>query len=355
MTFFKEALSLAESVKGNVSQRPPVGAVIVKNSKIVGRGRTTSKPIKHAEIMAMEEAGENCQGSVLYTTLEPCYHHGSTPPCVDSIIKSGIHKVITPLKDPNPEVNGKSMEKLINSGIEVSTNLNNDEIHQAEELIEGFKHFLITKKPFVTVKYAMTLDGKISSKIGDSTWISNDQSRKIVHKLRSQSDAVLIGVNTLLVDNPKLNARYGFSGPKYRVVLDSNYKAPKNSNLFKSPGKILIYSTKVTSQKQISNVEHIKTNSSNEGVDITSVLEDLGKKGCVNILVEGGKDILGSFFDLKLVNKVIIFISPKILGGKNAITAVGGNGYSYIDESPELKKVNISKIENDIMISGYLN
>ncbi len=355
MTFFKEALSLAESVKGKVSPRPPVGAVIVKNSKILGRGHTSINPIKHAEIMAIEKAGENCEGSVLYTTLEPCYHYGSTSPCVDSIIKAGISKVITPLRDPNPEVNGKSIEKLKNSGIEVSKDINNDEIDKAKELIEGFKHFLITKRPFVTVKYAMTLDGKISSKIGDSTWISNNQSRKIVHKLRSESDAVLIGINTLLTDNPKLNARNGFSGPKFRVVLDSNSKAPNNSNLFKTSGQILIYSTKINSKKQINNVEYIKTNPSNEGVDITSVLEDLGKRGCTNILVEGGKDILGSFFDLKLVNKVITFISPKILGGENAKTAVGGNGYNYIDESPELKKVNISKIENDIMISGYLN
>ncbi|HJN59305.1 MAG: bifunctional diaminohydroxyphosphoribosylaminopyrimidine deaminase/5-amino-6-(5-phosphoribosylamino)uracil reductase RibD [Dehalococcoidia bacterium] len=356
MTFLKEALSLAELVKGKVSPRPPVGAIIVNNSKIVGKGSTSTNPVKHAEIVALEEAGQKSKDSILYTTLEPCSHHGSTPPCVESIIKSGIRKVVTPLKDPNPEVNGKGLEKLKTSGIEVSTDANKEEIRQAEELIEGFKHFTLTKKPFITVKYAMTLDGKISSKSGNSSWISNKHSRNIVHKLRSQSDAVLIGINTLLTDNPRLNARNGFSGPRFRVVLDSNSKTPKDSNLFEAPGKILIYTTSTNPPNQTNNnVEYVKVNPSEKGVDISTVLEDLANRGCINIFVEGGKDILGSFFDLNLVNKVIIFISPKILGGQNAITAVGGEGYSYIKDSPKLKNLHIKTIKDDIMVSGYLN
>ena len=355
MTFLKEALTLAESVKGKVSPRPPVGAIIVNNSEIVGKGSTSTNPVKHAEIIALEEAGDKSKDSILYSTLEPCSHHGSTPPCVESIVKSGIRKVITPLKDPNPDVNGKGIEKLRASGIEVSTEANKEEIRQAEELIEGFKHFTLTKKPFITVKYAMTIDGKISSKSGDSFWISNEHSRNIVHKLRSQSDAVLIGVNTLLTDNPKLNARNGFSGPRFRVVLDSNSKTSIHSNLFKTPGKIIIYTTSTNSSNQTNhNVEYVKVNPSKKGVDIPTVLEDLAKRGCVTILVEGGNEILGSFFDLKLVNKVVIFISPKILGGQNAITAVGGEGYNYINESPKLKNINIRTIEDDIMVSGYL-
>jgi len=356
MIFLNEALSLAESVKGKVSPRPPVGAVIVKDAKIVGKGNTSISPLKHAEIMAIEQAGNMTKGSTMYTSLEPCSHHGSTTPCVKSIVQAGIKKVITPLKDPNPNVNGRGLEKLRSSGIEVSLGAHQDQIRQAEDLIEGFRHFILTNKPFITVKYAMSIDGKISSNTGNSTWISNKESRKIVHKLRSQSDAVLIGVKTLLIDNPKLNARYNFNGPKYRVILDSKSRTPQNSNLVKTPGKILIYCVskpKVIPENE--NIEYIITKPTPEGVDIPTVLEDLCERGCVNILIEGGKDILGSFFDLRLVNKVLIFIAPIIVGGQNANTAVGGKGYNHIAQSARLKKFNITRIQDDIMISGYID
>ena len=359
-TEFKIALELAENIIENVSPRPPVGSVIIDNGEIIGKGVTAINPIKHAEINALNEAKskvDSLENSTIYCTLEPCFHKGDTEPCVDQIIESGIKKVVIGSVDPNPKVNEKSINKLIQCGINVEI-INDPELKKrSQKLIAPFSVYIKKTMPYVTAKMAISIDGKIATKTGDSKWISSEKSREIVQDMRSKSDAILIGSKTLKIDRPSLNARNRDFQPKIKAVVKSNPEKYSDFEtlLENNKSEIIVYCEKkplnYNSWKDIAFVEIKKTNLK---LDLNSILSDLASRGCINVLMEGGGKLLGSLIDLGLVNKLTLFISPMLIGGESSTDSIGGEGIEFISQSKKLADMEVKIIESDIMISGIL-
>ena len=357
---FKKALDLAENISYKVSPRPPVAAIVTQNGKIIGQGVTTINPLKHAEINAIDDAKkklkslDNC---TLYSTLEPCFHTGHTGPCVDKIIESGIKKIIIGSIDPNPKVNNKSIDKLKNNKTDVELINDNDLKKRSDNLIEPFKMYIKNSLPFVTVKMAISLDGKIATKTGDSKWISSEKSREIVQDMRSKSDAILIGSKTLEIDKPSLNARNRTLQPKIKAVVKT---APKKiseieSLLLDNTSKIIVYCyKKPNNYESWKDIEFVEINKKSEKLDLTEILKDLSARGCINVLMEGGGKLLGSLIDLNLVNKVRLFISPMLIGGESSTDSIGGEGIEFISQSKKLTDVEVKIVESDIMVTGKL-
>lgn len=359
--FMECALSLARLAMGYTSPNPAVGAVIVKDGLVVGMGYTQPPGSQHAEIMALAQAGEKAKGAAMYVTLEPCCHYGRTPPCTDAIIAAGIAEVHIALIDPNPLVSGRGVEKLKEAGIKIHVGVCRKE---AYEINEAYIKHITTGLPFVIAKFAMSLDGKIATKTGDSKWITTEEARKYAHSLRHTVDAIMVGANTIVFDNPYLTARGcgGKGGAKktqpVRLVVDSKGKIPVNAHIFDSPGEVLLAVAApfdpVKKQKFLQKGAEVLELPSREGlVDLVELLKVLGNRGIVTVLVEGGGKLLGSLFDQNLVDKVLVFISPMIIGGSNAIS-IGGDGVSNIAEAMRLNRVSITSFGEDIMISGYL-
>ncbi|MBU2476755.1 bifunctional diaminohydroxyphosphoribosylaminopyrimidine deaminase/5-amino-6-(5-phosphoribosylamino)uracil reductase RibD [Candidatus Micrarchaeota archaeon] len=343
----KKALEL--SVKGNVSPNPFVGCVIVKDNEIIAEGFHEKYGEKHAEIIALEKAGEKAKDSTLYVSLEPCNHDGKTPPCTKAIIKAEVKKVVVAMKDPNSLMQGKSLKELKQAGIEVESGLMKKE---AEKINESFIKFQKTKKPFVFLKAAISLDGKIATKEFDSKWISSVESRKKVHELRSKVDAILIGENTVLKDNPKLTSRIENSRNPLRVIVTTK-KIPENFNVF-SDEHFLIATTdsNLFSDKRFEGkVIELKKEKENL-VDLKKLIEVLGEKHISSLLVEGGSAILTSFLKEKLADKLLLFVSPKILGN-DSIPVFGNLEIKEVKDSIELKDFSFQKIGKDILVEGY--
>jgi len=360
MDYMEEAISLARKAIGNVSPNPAVGAVIVKDNEIVGRGYTQPPGGDHAEVVALKQAGELARGASLYVTLEPCCHFGRTPPCTQSIIKAGIREVHFSIIDPNPLVNGKGRDELQRNGI---ITVEGEKAKEAKEICEAYIKYITTGLPFITLKYAMSIDGKIATHTGESKWISGDTSRKYVHFLRYMSDAVLVGVNTVIKDNPQLTVRYKIESMIHekqpvRIILDTFGRVPTDSQIFHQPGKTIVVYHKITEDSRLrlirTGAELIEVPADNDMLDLNKTLEVLGKKGITSILVEGGATIFSSFFDNGLVDKVIAFIAPVIIGGSKAKSPIGGRGADKITEALRLNGVKITQFDNDVMISGYL-
>ena len=355
---FEHALTIAENNLLNVSPRPPVGAVLFKNGKILGEGVTDKSPGNHAEINALEQCKKSLtslKNTTLFTTLEPCFHKGETDPCVDKIIESGISKIVIGEVDPNPKVNGKSIKKLKQNNIEVKYASSPDHKQRSKDLIEPFKHFIKTGMPYVTSKIAISLDGKIATKSGDSKWISSNKSREIVQGMRSLSDAIIIGSKTLHIDKPSLDAKGITQQPKYKVVLNTIPEDPEKFETLKSKSKILVYCKKAPKNlKGWDGVEFVEVSIMKTKLNLIEVLEDLGRRGCVNILVEGGGQLTGSLIDLNLINKMRLFISPMLIGGVNSAHSIGGEGIEFISQSKKLTNLKVLRIEADIMITGII-
>lgn len=345
------ALSLARATIGQTSPNPCVGAILVKNGEIVGMGAHLKAGTEHAEVHAIKSAGEKARNAILYVTLEPCSHYGKTPACTDLIIQSGISKVFIATIDPNPCVAGTGIEKLRAAGIQVDVGLCENE---ANEMNEPFFHFIKTKTPFVTLKAAMSLDGKIAAKTGDSKWITSKQSRQDVHKLRHEHDAILIGVNTLIKDNPILTARLPQGGKNpIRVVLDTCLKIPVDSNIVQdSAAKTLIFTGKnINKQKAEELKKQVEIISlPSDHVPVDQVLKILGERNIMSILVEGGAAIHASFIEAKAFQQVILYIAPKIIGGRNAIPFVGGEGIHLMENAQNLIFQKIERIGSDMKI-----
>ena len=358
MDYMERAISLARGKMGTTSPNPAVGAVLVKSDHIIGEGATQPPGGNHAEIVALKTAGSNATKSTLYVTLEPCCLHGRTPPCTKSLIEAGISKVYIASKDPNPEIDGKGIRELQNSGIEVNLLPHYKGI---KELYQGFAKHIKTKLPFVTIKYAMSLDGKIATKTGESKWITGDNARLRTHEIRSESDAVMIGINTVLYDDPQLTARDIHGNPlpnqPLRIIVDSRGRTPASSRIFSSPGQTLLAMS--TSDQSVSerlkkaNVELLNIEAKGSRVDLEKLLKILGSRGIVNLLVEGGGSLSGSLFDLRLVDRVVAFIAPTIIGGTNAPSPVEGTGADSLSKSFNLFSVTTEKIGNDILVIGY--
>jgi diaminohydroxyphosphoribosylaminopyrimidine deaminase/5-amino-6-(5-phosphoribosylamino)uracil reductase len=361
MDYMVQALSLAKLALGQASPNPAVGAVVVKNDVLVGQGYTQPPGSAHAEIVALKQAGEDARGAALYVTLEPCCHFGRTPPCTQAIIAAGISEVHFAMIDPNPVVSGKGRGELEKVGIKV---LAGEHEAEARKINEAYIKFITAAIPFVTAKFAVSLDGKLATRYGDSKWITGEQARKYVHGLRYISDAIMVGVNTVLADNPQLTARFGGTGgmarkQPLRVIVDSKGRTPVTARIFYEPGKTLLALGKHTGQEKRAaytrvGAELVELPSAEGLVDLEKLLKALGERGIISILVEGGETLLGSLFDRSLVDKVIAFIAPIIIGGKDAKTPVGGRGVDRVIESLKLEQVSVEKLGDDVMVSGYV-
>ena len=354
--FQQLAIDLANKSIGKVSPRPPVGAVIVKDGKVVGQGRTKISPGDHAEAEAITEASNKANGATLYCTLEPHNFFSKDEACTKKIIDSGIAKVSCPKIDINPKVNGNGFEELRNAGIELENNWNDYQKKQCEELYESYNFKILNNRPLISIKLAMTLDGKIATKNNDSKWITNEKSRLKGHELRGISDAIITGINTIISDDPKMNSR-GIKiyegNPKYRVILDNDGKLNKNHQIYKDKnlGKIVWFTGKSVDRSQLpDHIMHIK--SSKIKIEINDVIKELDILGCNSILIEAGGTLAGSFFDKRLVDKVYAFISPSIFGGKKAPNAIEGEGIDKIKERINLKISSIEQLDEDILIIG---
>ncbi|MDD4874205.1 MAG: bifunctional diaminohydroxyphosphoribosylaminopyrimidine deaminase/5-amino-6-(5-phosphoribosylamino)uracil reductase RibD [Dehalococcoidales bacterium] len=362
MDYMEQALSLAKLALGQVSPNPAVGAVIVKNDVIIGKGYTQPTGFSHAEIMALKQAGKEVRGGLLYSTLEPCCHYGHTPPCTGAIIAAGITEVHMAMLDPNPLVNGKGKAELERAGIKVVLG---EHIKAAKTINEGYIKFQLTGLPFITVKYAMSLDGKIATYSGDSKWISGEESRHFVHNMRYINDAIMAGVNTVLADDPQLTARCGggrggtAKKQPLRIIIDGTGITPKNARIFSEPGKILLVigrHVEDEEKKAFNKVgaEILELPSINGYIELKKVMEELAKRQITSVLVEGGSILFGSLFDQKLVDKVIIFVAPVIIGGEKAKTAIGGRGAEKIMDAIKLKNISEERFGDDMMVVGYI-
>jgi diaminohydroxyphosphoribosylaminopyrimidine deaminase/5-amino-6-(5-phosphoribosylamino)uracil reductase len=355
------ALSLAKLAMGYTSPNPAVGAVIVKDGLAVGMGYTHPAGSEHAEIMALRQAGDRAQGATMYVTLEPCPHYGRTPPCTEAIIDAGILEVHIALLDPNPVVSGRGIVRLNEKGIKTHVGMCQRE---AYEINEAYVKHITTGLPFVVAKFAMSLDGKIATKTGDSKWITNEEARNYAHALRYTVDAIMVGVNTVLVDNPRLTAR-GCGGrggigkmQPLRVIVDSKGKVPLNAHIFEPPGEVLLavaapFESAKKERFVKAGVEVLELPAKGGSVDIGELLRLLGNREIVTVFVEGGGELLGSLFDHHLVDKVLAFVSPLIIGGRKAVS-VGGNGVDNIAKAMRLKRVDIKSFGDDILVSGYI-
>jgi len=355
--FMRKALRLAKKAQGMTSPNPIVGCVIVKNNKIIGEGYHLKAGLPHAEINAMNNARGSLKGAVMYVTLEPCSHFGRTPPCADAVAKSGIKAVYAAMKDPNPLTNGKGLELLKKNGIRVVTGVMEKD---AKEMNRPFIKFIKTGMPYVTLKLAQSLDGKIASYTGDSKWISGEKSRQYVQKLRSVCDAVMVGINTVIKDDPLLLPKIKTKRLPARIVVDSGLRIPLNCRIVRSSARAKVYiaATENANKKKAivlknKGVELMRTKASNGKVDLGDLLKQAASKGIVNILVEGGSELAGSLCDKGFVDEFIIFVSPVIVGGKKALTAIGGMGSGKINEALKLSDVAYKLSGNDIMIRGY--
>jgi diaminohydroxyphosphoribosylaminopyrimidine deaminase/5-amino-6-(5-phosphoribosylamino)uracil reductase len=362
MDYMDQALSLARLAQGQVSPNPAVGAVVVKNDIVVGQGYTQPIGFSHAEVVALNQADDKAQGATLYVTLEPCCHYGRTPPCTKAIIAAGITKVHLSMLDPNPLVSGRGKDELEKAGINIFMG---DHEEEAIALNEAYTKYITTAKPFVTAKFAVSLDGKIATRSGDSKWITGEEARKYVHNLRYRADAVMAGVNTVLADDPQLTARIcggrGGTARKQpiRIIIDSKGRTPLNAQVFRQPGKTLLVLGRTATPEEKAlfaqvGAEVLELPSVEGMVDLEELLKELGKRDITSVLVEGGGVLLGSLFDNRLVDKVNAFIAPIIIGGNEAKTAVGGDGFSKVADSPRLERIMVEKFGEDLMVSGYL-
>lgn len=342
----QEAIRLAKLGRGRTSPNPMVGAVIVKNGKIVGKGYHKGKGKSHAEVCAIKDAGDNAKGGALYVNLEPCSHFGATPPCTDAIIKAGIKEVHFSILDPNPIVCGK--EKLEKAGIKIYIGEGEKE---AERLNEIYLKYMRTKLPFIILKSAVSLDGKIAAKNGSSKYISCESSRKYVHKLRSYVDAVLVGVNTVIVDDPLLTVRLIKGKNPKKIILDSKLKIPKDARVLQKDCIIAtVEKRKAISDKPEVKIWTIEPDKQGE-VDIKKLIKKAGEEGIQSILVEGGKKVFSSFIRERLFDKIYIFISPRIIG--DGIPFVEGINIDKLDSALSLNSVSYRKIGSDILVEGY--
>ncbi|MDR1140774.1 MAG: bifunctional diaminohydroxyphosphoribosylaminopyrimidine deaminase/5-amino-6-(5-phosphoribosylamino)uracil reductase RibD [Planctomycetaceae bacterium] len=368
--FMRLALELAKRGEGFVEPNPMVGCVLVKNGKIIGKGFHTKFGEAHAEVEAIRDAycryGEDVTvGSTCYVTLEPCSHYGKTPPCTSALQSSGIKRLVVAMRDPNPVVNGQGLKILRNTGLEITEHVLEEE---ARLLNAPYLTLLEKHRPWIIAKWAMTLDGRLASRTGNSQWISGEESRKIVHRLRSRMDAIMVGSQTALRDNPDLTVRFDTVAPRIpiRIVLDSNAAITSEYRLVQTARQIpvLLVVRSDAPSKQI----EILQNAGCEILPIPSestehnyqrrteiLMEYLAQRKITNLFVEGGKQLFGTLFDMQLIDEVHVFIAPKLIGGQSAYPAVGGNGLNEMEKAWKLESPEIQIVEQDVYIHGRIH
>ncbi len=355
----ERAIHLARRARGTTSPNPSVGAVIVKDGVVLGEGWTSPPGGPHAEIVALGQAGEAAAGAVLYSTMEPCCIWGKTPPCTDAIVAAGISAVHAATRDPNPRISGKGLEALGESGIMVSCGTREDE---ALVMYEAFSKHINTGLPFVTAKFAASLDGKIATRTGSSRWITGEAARQHVHEVRRGCDAIMAGVNTIVVDDPQLTVRWPdgalHTRQPLRVVLDSSGRTPPGAAILTQPGETLVVTVDMPADRAAALVKAgarvLTAPATRDGrVDLAWVLEHLGRQGIVDLIIEGGGTLLGSVFDAGLADKVSAYIAPSIVGGSSAPSPVGGWGAEDIKQALRLTRTRVETLGDDFLITGY--
>ena len=378
--FMRRAIELAKKGGGYVHPNPLVGCVIVKDDEIIAEGYHEKYGEFHAERNALTRCKTETKGASLYVTLEPCCHYGKTPPCTEIIIEKGIKKVFVGILDPNPLVAGKGVKMLQDAGIEVEVGLCEDEIREMNKV---FLKYITTKRPYVIMKTAMTLDGKIAAYTGDSKWVTNEESRKMVHELRSELAGVIVGIGTVLADDPMLTCRLeGKHHQPVRIVVDSNLRIPVDSQLVKTAkeyrtivacrhfdrseaerSEVEKSSLNVNKQKgfldslrslEMTGIELLECQSNNNHVDINDLMTKLGAMGVDSLLLEGGGTLNAAFLEAGCVDEVWAFIAPKIIGGEGSKTPISGKGIEKMSEAINLQDIDIQNINGDILIKGKI-
>ena len=359
--FMNMALDLAQKGQGFTSPNPMVGAVVVNNGQVVGKGYHKAVGQAHAEVNALDSAGDFARGATLYVTLEPCNHTGRTPPCTEKILSAGIQRVVVAVKDVNPTVKGGGVAQLRKHGIEVTTGVCEE---RASRLNEVFEKYIQTGKPFVILKYAATLDGRIATKTGDSKWISGEESRAFVHGLRHNVDAIMVGVDTVKKDDPQLTTRIpGATGvDARRIILDTYLSIPETSKVLyldSRAGTIIATGNEISEEKKKrligKGVQVLVTEANNGLIDLNRLMDTLGRLEVASILIEGGSRVIASALAQGIVDKVVLFFAPKILGGDDGVPVCQGPGPSLMRDSIPLKNISVGRFGDDVMIEGYIN
>lgn len=361
MDYMARAIELGYRGLGTTSPNPSVGAVIVREGQIVGEGYTQPPGGPHAEAVALREAGDKARGATLYCTLEPCSHHGRTPPCADSIVEAGIGEVRYALDDPDPNVDGGGRARLEAAGIAVAVGEGED---AAFRLHEGYLHQRRTGRPMVVAKFAASLDGKIAATSGDSRWVSGPQTLEWAHTVRPRLDAIIVGVSTVLIDDPLLTARpSGATGAVHqplRIVVDSRGRTPTEAKVLSGGAPTLLATTRQSTDAWRATIadrgaEVVVLPENGGRVDLHALIDLLAARGALQVLVEGGGALLGSFFDLRLIDKVTAIVAPMIIGGATSATAVGGRGAARMADALRLHDIEITRLGDDMLVTGYVD
>lgn len=354
--FMKRALAVAARYEGKTSPNPPVGAVFVKDGRIIAEGAHEGPGNAHAEVVALARAA-GVKGADLYVTLEPCSHHGRTPPCTDALIDSGVRRVVIGMADPNPDVRGGGAEILRAAGIDVSVE---DMGGAVERFYEAYTKFVTKKLPFVTLKAALTLDGRIATASGDSRWISSEPSRRLVHRLRAKSDAVLVGIGTVKKDNPLLTVRMVRGRDPLRVVVDPDLEMPPDSRMLsEGTGTVVIGAAHDADKKRaealaVRGAHIVYVGRSQDGrLDLEGLLAELGRRNVMRLLVEGGANIFTYFITRAIFDKIMLFYAPKILTGADGLGLTVGRGPARIAEAVAVSSMSVRRIGNDFMVEAY--
>ena len=353
--FMRRALRLAERGRGRTAPNPPVGALVVSNGEVVGEGWHKGAGGAHAEVEALSQAGERARGATLHLTLEPCTHHGKTPPCTPQVIEAGIARVVAATTDPNPIEQGAGLRALAEAGIEVRTGVLEDD---ARRLIQGFATWITAHKPLVTVKIATTLDGRVAAADGSSKWVTGLASRRDAHRMRAWSNAVIVGIGTVLADDPALTCRLrGYTGPQpLRVVVDSAGRVPQIARVLDDAAPTLVATTGKASEEAVQGIRargaDVVRIAGREGrVDLIALLDELGTRDVMEVLVEGGPTLIGDFVERRLVDRYVFYIAPKLLG-QVGLSAIAGLVAPNIADARELTITSVRRTGADIKIEA---
>jgi diaminohydroxyphosphoribosylaminopyrimidine deaminase/5-amino-6-(5-phosphoribosylamino)uracil reductase len=358
LTFLERAFSLAEKGRYSVSPNPMVGAVVVRDGRVVGEGHHRRAGEPHAEILALREAGKRAHGADLYLTLEPCAHQGRTPPCAPALIAAGLRRVVVASSDPNPLVAGRGIAALRRAGVEVIRAPRSWREREAAQNAK-FRTWIASGRPLVLAKWASTLDGRIASAAGKSRWLTGERARRRALALREEYDAVLVGAGTVIADDPRLTRRLGWNraAPHWRIVLDGRLRTPEDARVFRGPGRALVVtavSARHPKARRLASrgvVVWSLPSRTRGRVDLRRLLRELARRDVASLIVEGGAETLGSFFSAGLVDRVAVFLAPRILGGARAPAAVGGLGFA-LGRTPRLDQIRIGTVGDDLLVTG---
>ncbi len=361
--FMLQALALARQGEGYTSPNPMVGAVLVKNGEVVGRGYHEAVGGPHAEVNAVADAGSRAHGATLYVTLEPCNHTGRTPPCTQKILAAGIRRVVVAMRDPNPDVAGKGLELLKSKGLDVVVGLCEQE---AQRLNEGFVKYIQTKRPFVILKCAATLDGRIATRTGDSKWVTGPVARQQVHRVRHAVDAIMVGIDTIKKDDPSLTTRLeGQEGlDPVRVILDTHLSISPQARVLQIDskagtilvaGKTAARDTAKCKRLEAQGAQIVEAPLKKGLIDLEQLMFHLGQLGLASLLIEGGGRVLSSALTAGIVDKIMFFYAPKILGGDDGVPICRGQGPELMQNCHGVRDLRVERVGDDVMIEGYLN